>query len=142
MRTSCLCLASVSIWSHVNIRGTHSGYVYASADTTDERGRYTIDHLVPGRGYLLMVWSKGTPLDAISSSPTDLRMRAPARAAMFYPGISEIEAASMLILQPGELRDGVDVTMPMTGSTSFCIDGKASIDGKVQTQMPSPSISR
>jgi hypothetical protein len=108
-------------------------YVVSSAATTDERGRYAIGRLIPGRGYLLMVWSKGTALDAISNAPADPLKRKPVRSAMFYPGVSAVESAPVLILQPGEVRDGLDVTMPMAGSASFCIDGKALMDGKAGT---------
>jgi hypothetical protein len=98
-------------------------YIYASGAVADDEGAYSMKRVEPGRGYLLVAQNPFAKLDAISNSPDDPRMRKRVAEASFYPGVPDIEAASVITLRPGEMREAMNITV-VKGS-SFCIEGKA-----------------
>ena len=74
-----------------------------------------------------------------SNAPADPAKRLPLNAPTWYPGVADVEEAAPLILHPGEVREGVDITM--LRSLSFCVAGN-STGGRIGKATPHPSISR
>ncbi len=103
-------------------------YRYASMGQTDDRGVYTLRRVVPGRPYLVMAGHRMKALPAISDVSQDpkLRKRVPSRT--YFPDSPTIEGGELLVLRPGERREGVDIRLPK--SQSYCFDGVLEAGGK------------
>lgn len=102
-------------------------YVYAGMTTTDDRGEYSLNRVVPGRAFLLMAQKRPGKLDAISESPLDPKARKTVPAPTFYPGGASIEGAQPIVLRAGERRENVDLRM--VRMPSRCIEGTGQATG-------------
>jgi hypothetical protein len=96
--------------------------VFASAGFTDDQGEYTIGRVQPGRAYGVLAAKRVRTLPAISDEPANPEARLPAIVPTYYPNARSIDGAELLVLRPGELREGVDIRLAR--SASFCIDAK------------------
>lgn len=98
-------------------------YVYAGAASTDDEGAYKLERVMPGRGYLVMATKRERKLGAIDEAPADPKLRRPAYAPTYYPGVTELDGAQPLVLRAAEFRDNVDIRIRRT--QSYCIAGSA-----------------
>jgi len=96
-------------------------YVYAGLSNTDDRGRYHLKSVDTGTGYLIEAVKQDRNVRAISDAPPDPKLRKKATVPTFYPNSESITAAQVMVLQPGEKRDGTD--MSLRRSASYCLDG-------------------
>jgi len=96
-------------------------YVYAGLSSTDDRGQYHLKNVETGTGYLIEAVKQDRNVKSISDAPADPKLRKKAMVPTFYPNSESIAAAQVMVLQPGEKRDGTDITLRR--SASYCLDG-------------------
>lgn len=96
-------------------------YPYSGSATTDEGGRYTLQRVPPGRGFLILARKEAGTLKPVSEAPAEPGLRAPVPAPTYYPGANAIETAVPLVLGPGEKREFVNMTMRL--QRVYCIEG-------------------
>ncbi len=116
-------------------------YVFTGVSRTDDQGRYRLKRLIPGQGYLVTAQNRVQKLDAVSDVPADPKLRKRAWVPTYYPGSTDIDGAQVLVLRPGEKRDGLD--MELARSPSYCIEGvvqspagPAAIDFNIEQRRP------
>lgn len=97
-------------------------YVYTGMAVTDDEGTYSMG-VRPGRAYLLMAQKRPARLQAIADTPAEIKLRKPAYATTYYPGVTDLDAATPLTLASGETRSGVDLRVLRTDS--YCVEGVA-----------------
>ena len=95
--------------------------IFAGATQTDDQGEYRLERVQPGRAYAVLATKRWRTLAPISDSPVDPALRLPAVAPTYHPNAASLDGAEMLVLRPGERREGVDIRM--TRSPAFCLDG-------------------
>uniref|UniRef100_Q01NC0 Carboxypeptidase regulatory-like domain-containing protein n=1 Tax=Solibacter usitatus (strain Ellin6076) TaxID=234267 RepID=Q01NC0_SOLUE len=95
-------------------------HAYASSATTNDRGEYRVQRVVPGRVYLLVAAQRRRALDAISDAPADPKLRKKVPAPTFYPNSPSMDGAMAITLRPGETREGMDIRMLRT--PSLCVE--------------------
>jgi hypothetical protein len=76
----------------------------------------------PGENFILYVRKSRADLTPESKAPTDLKLRAPVAIPTFYPNSDSIGGAMPVMLDAGEVREGIDITLAR--SPSYCIDGE------------------
>ncbi len=96
-------------------------YTLAGVTTTGRNGQYLLKGVVPSRRYALLAKETASLLLAASRAPATPELRRLIEAPTYYPSYPEIEAASPVLVSPGETLDGVDVRMRR--SRSYCIEG-------------------
>jgi Carboxypeptidase regulatory-like domain len=105
---------------------------------TDANGAYTFSNrLQSNRRYYVLAArpANGQPLDTATeniaprvhveaASPLDIPMeeRQPIQVPTYYPSTAQFDAASPIVLRPGEQRGGVDIKL--TAAPYYCVDGK------------------
>ena len=101
-------------------------YVFAESAETDDRGRYTISNIEPGSGYLLEAARRMQRFSPVSDAPADPKLRRKTTIPTWYPDSDSMDAAQVMVLQPGEHREGIDIALKK--SVSYCIDGILATD--------------
>ena len=109
-------------YSHGALRAVFAGY-----SATDDQGEYRLERVQPGRAYAVMASKKYRAIPAISDAPVELELRLPAVVPTYYPNAPSIDGAELLVLRPGEQREGVDIRL--TRSKAFCVDGVVEASG-------------
>ena len=111
-------------------------YPYSGGAITDAAGRYVLPHVPPARGFLLLARREPAALKPVSDAPADPELRTPILAPTYYPGATEMGAAAVLILAPGENCESLDVKM--LRSPSYCISGTlgSSVDFVITEAQP------
>ena len=107
-------------YSHGKLRAFFGG-----ATNTDDEGNYLLDRVSPGRAYAVLVQKRNRISGAQSDAPLDPSLRLPAFVPTYYPNAGTVDAAEMITLKPGEVREGVDIRV--LRSPSFCLD--ATLEG-------------
>lgn len=95
-------------------------HVYSQIEKTDDRGIYTFSSVAPGRSFLVHARKVNYLINPVSEAPADPKLRKRATVATFYPSSEMIEGAAQILLNPGENREGVDITMART--PSYCME--------------------
>ncbi|MDR3717537.1 MAG: carboxypeptidase-like regulatory domain-containing protein [Bryobacteraceae bacterium] len=95
-------------------------HVYSQMGKTDDRGIYTFPSVAPGRSFLIHARKVNYLINPVSEAPADPKLRKRATVPTFYPSSETIEGAAQLLLDPGENREGVDITMART--PSYCME--------------------
>ena len=95
-------------------------HAYASSGTTNDRGEYRVQRVVPGRAYLLVAEKRRRNLDAISDAPADPKLRKKVPVPTFYPNSPLMDGAMAITLRPGETREGMDIRM--LRAPSMCVE--------------------
>jgi hypothetical protein len=94
---------------------------------TGEDGAYSFDTgLEPNRGYYVVV-DRDVPDEVVTAAAADLNARDPIEVLTYYPSATRMDAATPVILQPGENREQVNIKIVTAGF--YCIDGKISASG-------------
>ncbi|MDQ2776792.1 MAG: carboxypeptidase regulatory-like domain-containing protein, partial [Acidobacteriota bacterium] len=101
-------------------------YVYAGVSATDDRGRYELKNIEAGPGYLIEAAKRNRKLNPISDVPADPKLRRKTTVPTWYPDSDSVEAAQVMVLQPGEHREGMDIQLKR--SASYCLDGVLATD--------------
>lgn len=96
-------------------------YVFTGAATTDDQGKFVMQRVEPGRGYLLLAMRRLNTPEPISDAPLDPRLRRPAVIPTYYPGVDTVAGAQTLTLRSGEQRENVDIRLQR--SAAFCLEG-------------------
>jgi len=95
---------------------------------TGKDGRYTFDDLLdPGRKYYLVADRK-VPDKLVSAEPKPLDQREPIELPTYYGDVTTLDAASPVLLHPGEQREGMDIRIRK--AAYYCVDGAVEIFGK------------
>jgi hypothetical protein len=95
-------------------------HAYASSATTNDRGEYRVQRVVPGRAYLLVAEQRRRKIEAISDAPADPKLRKKAPVPTFYPNSPSMDGAIPITLRPGETREGMDIRM--LRAPSLCVE--------------------
>jgi hypothetical protein len=95
-------------------------HAYASAATTNDRGEFRVQRVVPGRAYLLVAEKRRRNIDAISDVPADPKLRRKTLLPTFYPNSPSLDGAMAITLRPGEIREGMDIRM--LRAPSMCVE--------------------
>lgn len=104
--------------------GKSRPYLNSSARTNEE-GEYELKHLVPaGRKLRLMAtwFPRNFRALAAADAPIDPKQRRPAYSRVFYPGAPDLQGGTVLELNSGERREGID--FQLWREPSLCIEGK------------------
>ncbi len=96
-------------------------HVYARISETDDRGQYELKGIEPGLSYLVEAKKETLKLSSISDAPIDPALRKKTTQPTWYPDSDSLDAAQVLVLQPGEHREGMDIRLKR--SVSYCLDG-------------------
>lgn len=89
---------------------------------TAEDGSFTFDDgLEAGRAYYLLV-DRDVPAEIVDGEPKPLEQREPLQAPTYYRDATSLEAATPLVLRPGEHREQVDLKIHK--AATYCVDGK------------------
>jgi protocatechuate 3,4-dioxygenase beta subunit len=95
---------------------------------TQEDGSYTFDTgIEPNRRYFVLV-DRPPADELLSAMPADLKEREPIEVSTYYPNATRLDAATPLILQPGEHREQVDIKVAT--APFYCVQGKIQLSGK------------
>jgi len=95
---------------------------------TLEDGSYSFDTgLEANRRYYVLV-DRDPPLDIVHAAAADLAERAPIEVPTYYPSATRLDAATGVILQPGETRQQVDIKIAI--APFYCVEGKIQLSGK------------
>jgi hypothetical protein len=94
---------------------------------TDDRGRYGLPGVAPGRGYLVLARRPGPSLSAISDVPADPDRRKSVLIPTWFGDSDSIDGAEIVTLSPGERREAIDIQMRR--SPSCCIEGILDAEG-------------
>jgi hypothetical protein len=94
--------------------------------TTGSDGGYAFQTgLESGRTYLILA----PHFDLAANAPADRAQRKALPQSTYYPDSAAIEGAQPITLQPGEVRDRLEIRM--AGSKPYCADGVLRSDGKL-----------
>jgi hypothetical protein len=96
-------------------------YVLTSTARTDDKGDYTLERAIPGHRYLVYASRKERSLDAISKVPANPKLRKKVIESVYYGGADRPDGAQVMILRPGERKEGIDFKLRRT--QAWCIDG-------------------
>jgi hypothetical protein len=95
--------------------------------TTDEDGAYTFDSgLETNRRYFLLV-DRPPSDELVSAAAPELKERKAIEVPTYYPSATRMDAATPVILQPGEHRVHADIAI--ASARYFCVDGKIQVGG-------------
>jgi len=95
---------------------------------TLEDGSYSFDTgLEANRRYYVLV-DRDPPPDIVRAAAADLAERAPIEVPTYYPSATRLDAATGVILQPGETRQQVDIKIAT--APFYCVEGKIQLSGK------------
>ena len=97
-------------------------YVFASANNTDDQGRYVLQRAEPGRAYLILALRPLSASTPVSDAPLDPRLRRPTVSPTYFPGADSVMGAQTLTLRSGEQRENVDLRLQRSAG-SFCLEG-------------------
>ncbi len=101
-------------------------YVYVGMANTDDRGQYELKYVKPGLGFLLEAVKLNRKLSALSDAPADPRLRKKVPLPTWYPDSDAMDASQMMVFQPGEHREQLDLRLKR--SVSYCFDGVLATD--------------
>lgn len=95
---------------------------------TGEDGTYAFETgLEANRRYFVLV-DRPPPDELVPAAAADLEDREPIEVPTYYPSATVMEAATPVVLQPGERREQVDIKIAT--APFYCIDGKIQVSGK------------
>lgn len=97
------------------------GEFFKDLAKTDDRGYYTLKRVEPGHPYLVLVDASETSLPAYSAAPLAPALRRRAIMRTYYPNAPAEAGGTLLVLGPGEKREGVDIEVRR--SPSYCVEG-------------------
>jgi hypothetical protein len=103
-------------------------YYRRNQGRTNDKGEYRIEHVLPGEAYLVLARRQNTKLDPISDAPAEPELRRSAEIPTYYPGSPSREGGQLIVLRPGEHREGIDILM--LRAPSFCIEGQLTRAGQ------------
>jgi hypothetical protein len=103
-------------------------YVLTSATRTDDKGDYTLERAKPGHRYLVYASRNERRLDAISKVPANPKLRKKVFESAYYGGSDRPEGAQVMIVRPGERKEGIDFKLRRT--QAWCIDGVVQDGGR------------
>ena len=96
---------------------------------TNDQGEYRIVHRVaPGTGWLLLARQLKRKMNPISDAPEDPKLRRPAMIPTYYASAVSPEGGTLVMLRPGERREGVDIRM--LRSPSYCLGAQVDVQGQ------------
>jgi hypothetical protein len=101
-------------------------YVYGGNSETDDRGQYQLNNVPAGPGYLVEATKRNRKLDSTANAPADPKLRKKVLVPAWYPDSDSLDGAQVVVLQPGEHREGMDFRLPR--AVSYCIDGVLATD--------------
>ena len=90
-------------------------------------GKYTIGYVRSGQNYYVLTQKWLETLRAVSTEPSDPRLRKPIPSPTYYGDSPSIEGALPVTINSGEQRENVNIRVPNT--TSYCVDGVLGIKG-------------
>ncbi len=108
----------VALLARDYVKGAVSYIISQSVETNDE-GQYKLN-LRPGYNYLLYSRKRMGSLAAISTAPSNPKLRKKVFEPVYYGGSDRPEGAQVLTLKSGEHRDGVDFRLRRV--QSWCLD--------------------
>jgi hypothetical protein len=94
--------------------------VFAGGATTDDLGEYRMERIQPNRAYAVVATRRWRGLPPLSDAPLDPSLRLPAVVPTYHPSSATLDSAEMLTLDPGEIRENVDIRI--VRSPSLCLD--------------------
>lgn len=94
---------------------------------TGPEGKYTIGYVRSGQNYYVLTQKWLETLRAVSTEPSDPRLRKPIPSPTYYGDSPSIEGALPVTINSGEQRENVNIRVPNT--TSYCVDGVLGIKG-------------
>ncbi|HEX5410767.1 MAG TPA: carboxypeptidase-like regulatory domain-containing protein [Terriglobia bacterium] len=96
---------------------------------TGPEGKYTIRYVRPGQNYYVLTQKplEMEMLRAVSTEPSDPRLRKQIPSPTYYGDSPSIEGALPVTVDSGEQREDVNIRVPKT--TSYCVDGVLGIKG-------------
>lgn len=104
------------------------GYAVIGPKVTGGDGSYSFDSgLEANRRYYLLVEHKPSD-EFVSAPPPHLKERQPIEVSTYYPSANRIDSATVIVLQPGESREHVDILIAT--APYFCVSGKIESEGK------------
>ncbi len=108
-------------------------YFHRSTARTNDQGEYRIvRHMVrqvaPGAGWLILARQVNRKMNPVSDAPENPKLRRPAMIPTYYPGTQSPEGGTLLMLRPGEQREGVDIRM--LRSPSYCLEAHIEIQSQ------------
>ena len=111
-------------------------YVFTGVAQSDDRGEYTLGRVEPGRGYLVFAQHRTMRLPAVADSPANPEARKRVYLSTYYPDTPTAEGGQVLVLQPGEQREAVDIRLRR--SNNLCISGTANAGAwfSIRTLLP------
>ncbi len=96
---------------------------------TNDQGEYRIVHrIAPGTGWLLLARQLKREMNPISDAPEDPKQRRLAMIPTYYPSGASPEGGTLVMLRPGEQREGGDIRMLRL--PSYCLEAQADIQGQ------------
>ncbi len=108
-------------------------YFRRSSARTNDQGEYRIvrhnsRQVAPGAGWLLLARQLNRKMHPVSDAPGDPKLRRPATIPTYYRGAVSPDGGTLLILRPGEQREGVDIRM--LRSPAYCLEAQLDIEGQ------------
>jgi hypothetical protein len=97
------------------------GYFFKDVTRTDDRGVYKLKRVEPGQAYLVMADNAEGRLPAHSDAPLDPKLRRRAIVRTFYPNSPDRQGGSVVTVNPGDTREGVDIEARK--APTFCVEG-------------------
>ncbi|HKT11224.1 MAG TPA: carboxypeptidase-like regulatory domain-containing protein [Terriglobia bacterium] len=99
----------------------------AGSAITGPEGKYTFRYVRSGQNYYVFTQKWLETLSAVSTEPSDPRLRKPIPSPTYYGDSPSIEGALPVMVNSGERREEVYVRVPST--TPYCVDGVLGIKG-------------
>jgi hypothetical protein len=96
-------------------------YIISSVATTNDKGEYSLSRVRPGYKYFVYASLRERRLDAISKVPANPKLRKKVLEPEYYGGSDRPEGAQVVMVRPGERKEGVDFKLRRTAA--WCIDG-------------------
>jgi len=102
-------------------------HLQAGMAITDSDGKYIIRYVHPGRNYYVSTQRRLEMIRAVSTEPSNPRLRKRIPSPTYYGDSPSIEGALPVTVNSGEQREDVNIRVP--NSTSYCVDGVLGIKG-------------
>jgi len=96
-------------------------YTIASMGRANDKGDYSLGPVRPGYKYFVYAGLREQRLDAVSKVPANPKLRKKVFQPEYYGGSDRPEGAQVVMVRPGERKEGVDFKLRRTAA--WCIDG-------------------
>jgi hypothetical protein len=96
-------------------------YILVWTAQANDKGDYSLNRVRPGYEYLVYASRRERKLDAISKVPANPKLRKKVFEPAYFGGADRPEGAQILMVRPGERKEGVDFKLRRT--QGWCVDG-------------------